>query len=389
MKSNFIMKPATLAVAALFAAPAFAQEVDVEVWNRHYGLVAYLNATAVLKARVDAVANLVAVRGTVNVSGNIGVDGESATMVDTKQESVLNTGINTVVDNAATVDGGALNGATGNIGVNVAAGDNNAQTNDGALSAVDASFVFADAQSFGYQKSAVNQTTNNLVNNNAVLNGALVGATGNVGVNIAAGSNNVQANALAISTGFGTQLAKAGSYTNQMAAGNTTSNLGTTRLETGTLISMNLQGRYAGIVDQFGDQYPDTWDGATHPGGSQTGHIDLDTAVQGASERPQPSSLSIFNPSTRSIGGSLSFNEAGELQLSGSFSQVNFVRAPHLNTASLGGAALANAQGNVGVNIAAGSGNLQRNSHAVAVGLGRPGNGGGGGGGGGGGETLR
>ncbi|MCZ7655219.1 MAG: hypothetical protein M5R42_14560 [Rhodocyclaceae bacterium] len=54
-------------------------------------------------------------------------------------------------NNAKLVDGNAMSGASGNIGLNVVAGSNNQQANEAALSAVDAAFVFASAQNFALQ----------------------------------------------------------------------------------------------------------------------------------------------------------------------------------------------------------------------------------------------
>ncbi|MEA1151873.1 hypothetical protein U8Y08_28680, partial [Klebsiella pneumoniae] len=53
--------------------------------------------------------------------------------------------------NTATVDGQALKGAQGAVGVNVTSGAGNVQSNDVALAAVDAGKVFASAQVFNNQ----------------------------------------------------------------------------------------------------------------------------------------------------------------------------------------------------------------------------------------------
>ena len=63
--------------------------------------------------------------------------------------------------------------------------------------------------------------------------------------------------------------------------------------------------------------------------------------------------------------------------MSGTAITKHTVYVANENNASLGGSALAGASGNIGVNIAAGSNNLQRNSLAIAssIGGGNGGNG--------------
>jgi hypothetical protein len=53
--------------------------------------------------------------------------------------------------------------------------------------------------------------------------------------------------------------------------------------------------------------------------------------------------------------------------LSGQIVDYSYVAVMTTNTASLSGSALQNAQGNIGVNIASGTGNQQANSLALAV----------------------
>jgi hypothetical protein len=64
--------------------------------------------------------------------------------------------------------------------------------------------------------------------------------------------------------------------------------------------------------------------------------------------------------------------------LSGQIVDYSYVAVMTTNTASLSGSALQNAQGNIGVNIAAGTGNQQANSLALAVTQATSGGGGGG-----------
>ncbi|QNB11909.1 hypothetical protein [Paraburkholderia tropica] len=100
----------------------------------------------------------------------------------------------------ATTGDGAAKGASGNIGVNIAEGVNNAQSNDASLAAVDAGNVFGNAQIFNTQSSGGNVKVNNYMLNASVGNNALANATGNIGVNVASGVGNAQNNSLAAST---------------------------------------------------------------------------------------------------------------------------------------------------------------------------------------------
>lgn len=411
MITKFKATPVALAVAALFASPlAFANDNG----NGDYrdGVrISYHNETDVELKTEWKLENDVEVEGRVSVTGVIPVNAESGAMVDTKQQSVGQTVGNNIVDNDAVVHEDALRGAQGNLGLNVSAGDNNAQSNDAALSAVDAAQVFANAQSFGYQKAGGNGTLNYATRNRAILGGnALQGAQGNIGVNITAGNSNVQANALAASVNDSGTLAKASSYTNQHAAGNQTANVGDT-IQFQNVLNVNLgaslnggysgsgSGTYSGTNSgstgaayQMNNFYLDTWSGSLpHPSGSTTGHLDMDNAIQNAVANPLRSGVGgiafdVVTPRSTEAGN-LGFNESGNIALQGTVSgQVVFLQTefrPHLNTAVMGGNALSGAQGNIGVNISAGTNNLQRNSLAISAARGN------GGGTPGGGELLR
>jgi hypothetical protein len=105
--------------------------------------------------------------------------------------------------NSASVSGNAFDGASGNIGVNVASGDDNEQLNGLAASTTDDN-VYATATASTDQQSHNNGTLNapycdTATSNNASLSGnAFEGASGNIGVNVASGSGNLQANTLAV-----------------------------------------------------------------------------------------------------------------------------------------------------------------------------------------------
>ena len=109
--------------------------------------------------------------------------------------------------NKAAMSGNALQGARGNIGVNIAAGAGNLQEN-GLAASTNSSGTIAkatidnDQMVTGDSLSLNNPLFCNLDPTNAAsLSGnALQGASGNIGVNIAAGASNLQHNGLAIAT---------------------------------------------------------------------------------------------------------------------------------------------------------------------------------------------
>ena len=284
--------------------------------------------------------------------------GATALVVDTQQN------YNNKVSNFGTVNNASVSGsikdASGNVGVNVAAGDNNQQANAAALASADASFVFGTATaSTSVLQSGYGNTLNNYSNpNTASLSNSANNVSGNLGVNVAAGNFNQQKNDLAAAVSNG-QYSTAGSAASQTSTGNTTVNSANYAYG-GTYVSLklNADGSYKGTSDQIGNVYLDTWEGQTHPGGSNTGHIDVDSQAQGAKDLNHD-------------GGAFAFKEKGDVDLKGTVSGfipaiVGF-KTPVTNNASLSNS-LQNVSGNVGVNIAAGGGNQQSNSLSIAAG---------------------
>lgn len=107
--------------------------------------------------------------------------------IDTRKPGELNAGTGT----------NAASGVTGNLGVNIAEGIGNAQSNDVALASVDIGNVFGNAQIFSSQSSGGQATVNNFKLNATIGDGSLSNVSGNVGVNVASGIGNVQNNSLA------------------------------------------------------------------------------------------------------------------------------------------------------------------------------------------------
>lgn len=293
-----------------------------------------------------------------------GLGGASATVDDT-QLSSDNRIVNQATENDASVSG-SLGGASGNAGVNVASGDNNQQANAAAVSTADAAFVFglpvngnAHASINVTQGSYRNRVINYSTPNNASLTDSAGGASGNVGINIAAGNYNQQKNDMAVASNEEALSAGADVSVAQTSQGNVTNNNATLEYaQQQVSLTLNGSGTYQGQSDQIGDVYPDIWSDAPHPAGDPQGHFDLDTATQGGSD-------------LNGDGGALAFNEAGSLELegtvTGSVLVVTGISEAVVNTASLNNS-LGGVSGNVGVNIAAGAGNQQSNSLAIAAG---------------------
>jgi len=164
--------------------------------------------------------NSIYVTGDIYAGGYIHVKSESGALVDQDQLTLGDYAAGDG-DNTATVDGSALSDAQGNIGANVAAGVGNAQANDVALSSVDGEKVFASAMIFNSQATAANVGTDNgspdnqLFYDATVTDDALSGASGNIGLNVAAGVGNAQTNALAASVNSSGTIAKASADSQQ------------------------------------------------------------------------------------------------------------------------------------------------------------------------------
>ena len=164
--------------------------------------------------------NSIWVYGDVFAYGDIRVSSESGALVDQDQTTFAN-GSAGDGDNDAFASDNALRGASGNIGANIAAGVGNAQANDVALSSVDGNRVFAAAMVFNSQWTYGNGATDNgsadnqLFYNASVSDNVLASASGNIGLNVAAGVGNAQSNALAASVNSSGTIAKASADSEQ------------------------------------------------------------------------------------------------------------------------------------------------------------------------------
>lgn len=128
-------------------------------------------------------------------------------------------------DNKAIVKDNFMQNASGNIGVNEAAGGNNQQANAAAIASADGKFCFrapeADASAYANQSSYRNDVENTGSANLAIMkDNAMQNVSGNVGLNIAAGDGNQQKNDLAIAVVSGSGVADASTGAHQSSHGN-------------------------------------------------------------------------------------------------------------------------------------------------------------------------
>lgn len=145
--------------------------------------------------------------------------GVVAAVVTDVQNSAGNKFNDTKTENNASADG-SVNGNSGNTGVNNQAGSGNLGDNAAAISSAKGDFATVFAVVDVNQRSADNNFVNKGTQNNASLDGSLIGNSGNLGYNGQAGQGNEGKNNLAITTADGKNIAAA-SNTEQTSLNNT------------------------------------------------------------------------------------------------------------------------------------------------------------------------
>ena len=292
-------------------------------------------------------------------------DSAAVATVDNNQSVTGNVTANNKLKNTSSIEDRTAAQASGNIGMNVASGDNNAQDNAAALAATDADFAFglADSEIDVGQTGMGNVTVNEGVKNDAyVTDNAFRWASGNIGVNVASGNNNQQKNALAASVAT-TKFAHAGVSVDQMSSGNVVSNAGRVERYDDTT-AVHLSGTVQGYSLGYGlGGYAGSTSSTSQ--GTESGSWDvLGYSLGGYSGSTSSSSQG-------SEQGALGFVElsASDLwaDLCGYVTTSRYVVVNATNDASLSGNAFQHATGNIGVNVASGTGNLQANSLSLAV----------------------
>jgi hypothetical protein len=301
MKNHFATKLVAVAVASMFAGSlAFAEHGD---WNRH------------------------------DRDHHDPLGAAAAAVVNTQTTDPHHMDRDTTSTLDASVNGNSLQNASGDIGVNVATGANNAQANQTAIAKTAANEVFGIALVDSSQSTSGNSVSGNeevKTSLDASMGGnALNGASGNIGVNIASGGGNAQSNALAVDDNSTKSaiLGAAVTMSDQSSSGNSES------------------GMYTNTATVGGDAL-----------GGAKGNIGVN--VTAGAGNVQGNALAITKTdSTLAAAVATSMQTAAD----------NFESGVFTNTATLGGNALKGASGKIGVNIASGAGNLQQNGLAMVV----------------------
>ncbi|MDV2857272.1 hypothetical protein [Oceanimonas sp. CAM02] len=348
--------------------------------------------------------------GSAWVYGAIGVNKLGMAAIDSYQNSTNNNANagqeGSAINNFRNTNNSKLGGEgtasdlAGNVGINMSSGDNNVQANNAAITVLgdseadpvggesvaqgrglfpifDDKGAAVDAEISSAQVASGNATLNYGNHNDAVINGgSLSENSGNLGVNVAAGNSNVQANNFAVSYGKDAQMAMATVDNKQFATGNTTVNKTLLEEDVARKVSLtmrgNVSGSYQGESEQSNNVYPEIWLGPinrpsqNHPDGDNyIGHLDFDGT---------PGSSAANSPRDNGVESHFKFEESGtvdlgEVTLSGELiTYKTVVGRTNVNNAVLSGGSLNGSSGNIGVNVTAGTNNLQSNNLALSVG---------------------
>ena len=411
MKPSMALKPLVFAIAAVMA-------VAVQAGERRHHHDNHHNHHQPRQHQVDVTA--------------------TAKAYDT-QKSTGNYITNEGTRNRATLSD-SVQGDSGNVGVNVAAGDGNQQDNAAAIANAggdnsdrDNSFVFGDATSTARvdQYSNRNHVWNYGSTATADVSGSINGANGNVGVNVAAGDLNQQKNTMAIANsnaplGDASATASAnqngpglvvnnnadrtyrvdtlsftktfsGDFSRSKSSESHSSSEFTKHFDTEFMKhnemasaseSMKKSSSHASVkakldVDVEVDVSSSHRHGYHNDKRSASFDLDVDAKLSASIDKSHKSSKSASSSSSYDQSGSASFDASGSksrdksrsFEESSSFDLSNTVSwqvltptgwaNPVTNTATLSGS-VNGGSGNLGVNVAAGVGNQQSNSLAIS-----------------------
>lgn len=337
------------------------------------------NVTNVEMVKRLSLSKNLSITGEIRVRGNVEVDSSSVAVIDDKQSATANIGENYLLRNTATAGDEVMSGASGNIGLNMTSGDNNLQDNASAMTTMDPAYSagLIDSEVFVRQRAENNLTYNQGVENTASIgNSAFVNARGNIGVNVATGNNNLQKNNMAVSVGNGA-IAEASVNTEQNVHNNITNNLPLTAVgEPGTpgqvtghieLVDVTLTattpaapGDDGGIV---GGRFTTSSNGNYN--GNEAGTFQ--GAVAGSYQGTHNGDLAYTTNSEVNLGGVLTGQVPVWVLDSCGTACGDEVVVKTKNVASLGGQAFMGASGNIGINMSAGTNNVQSNSLSMAV----------------------
>ena len=376
MKNSFRKSAVALAVAAISASGV----VLAETVESHTTNVVDVEMTKNLSLSKE-----ISIEGGINVRGPITPDSSAVSVIDNKQFNSGNNGDlnsnggaqNLYLSNEASSSDDMLNGATGNVVVNINAGDNNMQDNAASLAATDSRFVFGlvDAEVYVHQDAQKNTTTNTSVENVAKIGQrAFQSASGNVGVNFAAGNSNLQKNNIS-GVVANAVTAEATVNTQQHSNANLTSN-------SGEYVPV-MNGEPAPVTGHFDTaQVTLTGDLSGYDIGVMNGNYGNPAAPpEEVGTYTQNGEPQLGDGYSSNHQGTINANEASEYGLSATFTgdvpyyvidSCGFCGVAGgttfaTNTVSLDNQAFMGASGNIGANMAAGTGNIQSNSMAVSI----------------------
>lgn len=293
--------------------------------------------------------------------------------------------------NAAVLNGSFAGGrtgkVTGNVGINNAAGTGNVQANASAINvgAKKEARVHTDVdQQVGhtwhyYDHDPMTDNTKNPTNLAEITNYALMNASGNIGVNNAAGHGNLQSNTLAISVNTSSfSKASADADTDQKILGVDNQSGSYTYVKKWHYVQYDSDNDHEGPNGYDSD---DHWHWSGHYKkvavyGPQAiidgdalenavGKIGVNNAA--GNGNAQSNSLTVVEAHTVRATGSTDQNLW--VQDNSGTSYHNPFSNPVLNNATIGGNALANASGDIGVNNAAGDFNAQSGTVIIAAAL--------------------
>ncbi len=258
------------------------------------------------------------------------------TKVTSSQTAVGSSETATNSVNRARASNHVLQNAKGNVGVNIAAGNGNMQVNNTGIAVANTSTTTASSAVDNVQWSNIfsSSDSTDVTNNAGASNHVLQNASGNIGLNAAAGADNMQANNTALSVGLGV-----------LPSGQASA----------SIESAQLSGPFT-IATAGGDN--NTASLSNHVLQNAKGNIGVNVAA--GDENMQANNLAV----SYNRGGLHAIADVGSLQAAGFIEAMTFGGS---NDATLSNHVLQNASGNIGVNVAAGQQNMQENSLALAT----------------------
>ncbi|MFA7494823.1 MAG: hypothetical protein WCY67_00745 [Acidithiobacillus sp.] len=374
MKISTKLSPIAIAVAALCISPlalagagvsngqTSAMNQQLSVFNATQNSVLGGNAAANASGNIGI--NIAT--GSQNQQGNAGALSSNTNIDDVASSNAsINAGQTELMDyaiqvyngaNAVDFIGNALQGASGNIGVNMASGIFNQQQNNMAVSSARKS-DYANASANTSQLSGLNANLSNMnygravggSNETGLYGNVLSNASGNISVNEAAGISNQQSNNLSIATAANSDREGYG--------------IGSTATVS-ALQGMGLNGTQQGSGMWWGWSYANNAAGlGSNALQGASGNIGVNMASGNSNQQGNSTAVSAQKNSHRNVHTDYAVATASTTQraLGNGTSDTNVS-----DSATINGNAGQNASGNVAINVAAGAQNQQQNGLAMA-----------------------